>query len=292
MSPNDNFETAKSPLASNSIAGSLHHGDVEMSPSPPLPPQRAEAQHIPSVTTLLESVTEQIAVENSSYRHENGIYHGEKGKDEEVPHDDTSNNNEYDDPPKLPRNETTITSQRCCWSLISPWNHSNVVTTQRTLLLIFMIILVGCLALATILAFDIPAARHDQQSQFYRLGSDLLQKFEMALQEYTTAGLWIHEACRERDLTQLDFTVLYEYLLATGLEFQAVSFAENVTNAQRPAYQAQMRAFVHRMIPTMNYMGFRGFEPDPHNASHLIVTVRSVEPFYFPIRYIQPLDGE
>jgi CHASE1-domain containing sensor protein len=40
-----------------------------------------------------------------------------------------------------------------------------------------------------------------------------------------------------------------------------------------------------------NNSGFTGLEPDPANPGDLTALTRSEQPFYFPVRFIEPIQG-
>jgi hypothetical protein len=75
----------------------------------------------------------------------------------------------------------------------------------------------------------------------------------------TNTGLWIHEACCDRNITRQKFKEeLYEYIRAGGLEFQAAEFIPNVTSNLREEFEAEALAYYAKYYPDINYRGFVG----------------------------------
>jgi signal transduction histidine kinase/CheY-like chemotaxis protein len=161
--------------------------------------------------------------------------------------------------------------------------------TSHTWIIVTFIFLLGAAACGVIICLNVPAAKEQQSLQFERLAGDLLQKFETAVQNYMVAGLWLHQACRQRDKSQKEFRDVYDYLLSTGLEFQAVSFAMNVTNNERSVLENTTRAYLHENYPDVNYRGFSGFEQDPETGQAR-PGPRSNSSFYFPVHYVEPIE--
>ena len=61
--------------------------------------------------------------------------------------------------------------------------------------------------------------KSDGEEQFDRRASELVSEIESSWHDYETAGLWIHQACRNGNTTRQDFRAVYEYLSSGGLEF-------------------------------------------------------------------------
>lgn len=141
---------------------------------------------------------------------------------------------------------------------------------NRSVLILVLIILVGAGSFASILGLGIKAAHRDQESRFEQVADDLLHKFESALVEYEVAALWLHQACFAEDLllkSHEEVHSVYRYLLSTGLEFQAVSFAMNVTHEERPATENATRDFITQNHPDVKYEGFSGLYIDQETGS-------------------------
>ena len=101
------------------------------------------------------------------------------------------------------------------------------------------------------------------------------------------AASWIHGRCRDRKFNRQEFWEMYEHMVALGLDFQAMQFDPNITNEDRPLYEASALAFYAEHYPHIDYRGFIGFNydnsttPDPRNEA----------PFYFPIHNMEPIIG-
>jgi CHASE1-domain containing sensor protein len=105
----------------------------------------------------------------------------------------------------------------------------------------------------------------------------------------TNAGLWIHEACRDRNITRQKFKELYEFIRAGGLEFQAAEFVPNITSDLREEFEAEALAYYAEYYPDINYRGFVGFEPVSPGSEELSIQERSEQPFYFVVHYVEPV---
>jgi signal transduction histidine kinase/CheY-like chemotaxis protein len=150
----------------------------------------------------------------------------------------------------------------------------------------------GCVASTSFLTFAITAAISQQATLFNNRAGDLMDEIDFAWRDYEVAGLWVHEACRKRDTTRLEFTELYESLMFTGLDFQAISFNPNVTHDERNDLESEARAYYKAVYPDFFYPGFVGLEPDPHNPNGPpTVQPRSNQSFYFPAHYKEPFVG-
>lgn len=161
----------------------------------------------------------------------------------------------------------------------------------RNHVLLVSVGLIGLISATFVLAFGLVSAYNDQQVSFERTAEELLGRFEKAFDEYAVAGLWIHEACQKGNKSREDFRTLYEYLLSTGLEFQAVSFAMNVSHDERSMIENSTRDFLSSSEYTVDYRGITGFELDP-DTGILSVVPRSELPYYQAIHYVEPLENK
>jgi CHASE1-domain containing sensor protein len=107
----------------------------------------------------------------------------------------------------------------------------------------------------------------------------------------TKAGLWIHEACRDRNITPQKFKELYEYIRAGGLEFQAAEFIPNVTSDLREEFEAEALAYYDEYYLDIDYRGFVGFEPVSPGLEELSIQERSEQPFYFVVQHVEPVEA-
>jgi hypothetical protein len=79
----------------------------------------------------------------------------------------------------------------------------------------------------------------------------------------------------------------YEYLINSGLDFQAAQFDPNITHEGRPAAEEEARSFYADHYPYINYRGFVGFNYE--NSTSL--EPRLDADHYFPIHYMEPVAG-
>jgi len=174
-------------------------------------------------------------------------------------------------------------------------------TTKRTRLLALLVLLIGAAASASFMYLGIHSMRRDVDQEFQRRASDMAKGFQEAWRHYETSALFIHQACRnwrETNFTWNDFEILYEYLINDhgGLDFFAAQWIPNVTHAERPALEEELRQRAEEAnagagvegLENYTYQGFVGQEPDPDNPDKPILTPRSEQPFYFPIHFWQP----
>lgn len=154
-----------------------------------------------------------------------------------------------------------------------------------------LIFLIGVALSAAFLTIGIMGARQDKDDEFMRRASELVKEIEASWKDYEVAGLWIHEACRHRDISRDDFRDLYEHLSYGGLEFQAAEFIPNVTREEREGMEAEIRAYLKENFPDVNYRGFVGFEPTAENPNELSIQNRSEQDFYFPVHFVEPVEG-
>ncbi|GAX12250.1 hypothetical protein FisN_1Hh181 [Fistulifera solaris] len=156
---------------------------------------------------------------------------------------------------------------------------------RTTLLLVLMVVILGSGTAAAFLAVGIGSAIEDQQDQFARSALDLITKIEGAWEDYVTAASWIHGRCRNRKFDRVDFRQMYEYLVASGLDFQAAQFDPNITHDERDEAEAEARAYYEEYYPSVDYRGFVGFNFE--NSTSLEPRLNAS--FYFPIHYMEPV---
>lgn len=147
-------------------------------------------------------------------------------------------------------------------------------------LVVFTILLLGSGTAAALLAIGITSVIEDQEAQFSRSSLDLIRKIEGAWEDYVTAASWIHGRCRSRNFDRIEFREMYEYLVDSGLDFQAAQFDPNITHDERDGAEAEARYFYAESYPQVDYQGFVGFNFD--NSTSL--EPRLDADFYFPIR--------
>ena len=129
-----------------------------------------------------------------------------------------------------------------------------------------LILLIGAAASSVILVVGITSANRDQDNLFRQVSSLLFLEFDQALSDYVVAGQWVHQAFRQyrtSSQNQADFEEVCDCLKATGLRFQAISFAMNVSSEEeREAMENETRAFLALHNPEVNYTGFKAFQPE------------------------------
>lgn len=160
--------------------------------------------------------------------------------------------------------------------------------SNRTYHIAIFVLLIGTLASGAFLYLGIGNSKALSKDQFDRQSTELVQELESAWHDYETAGLWVHEACRSRDVSRSQFRILYEHLIADGLDFQAAEFIPNVTKEERQEHEDESRQFYQENYPDIGtvYQGIRGLELVNGTSS---LQSRSEQPFYFPVYYVEPV---
>lgn len=160
-------------------------------------------------------------------------------------------------------------------------------SSSRPLLMPALVIFIGLVSSAMILGFGISSSKSDQQRDFEQVSSDLFVEFDQTLSDYLVAGQWIHQVFRSyrtSGQTQQDFEEVYDSLIGTGLEFEAIGFAMNVSSeAERRAMEAETREFVTENDLNDNYRGFLGM-------GETSLEPRGNASFYFPAHFVAPID--
>lgn len=133
------------------------------------------------------------------------------------------------------------------------------------------------------LGLGISASIKEQEDQFERSAVDLVNKIVAAWDDYVIAAGTIHGRCRTREFTRAQFRDLYEYLVASGLHFQAAQFDPRISMDEREAEELEARQYYEEFYPEIEYRGFIGFE----NASSTSLEPRSKQDFYYPIHYME-----
>jgi CHASE1-domain containing sensor protein len=152
-------------------------------------------------------------------------------------------------------------------------------------------ILVGVVASSLFLSLGIITTGNQVDEHFTRRATEVAREIEGSWDDVETKALWLHTACRPRDITRPQFRELYEHMSHKGVNFQAISCAYNVTIDEREALEDEARDCFQENNPHVNYSDFTGLEPDPANPGGLTALSRSEHPFYFPVRFIEPIEG-
>ena len=162
---------------------------------------------------------------------------------------------------------------------------------ERSTLFCALIVLMGTFASSLFLGLGISWAVQEQQSDFELQAIKFTNELEASWADYLVECLWIHEACRSREKTRLQFRELFEYLKSGGLDFRSVAFAPNITLAERADYEAQSRAFYSRVHPDVNYIGITEADTSSSNEIAGNATLRAAgeRPYDFPLQLVEPL---
>ncbi|CAB9504460.1 Receptor-type guanylate cyclase gcy [Seminavis robusta] len=152
---------------------------------------------------------------------------------------------------------------------------------------LFLIIFLGAATSAAFVGFGVTKAQDEQQVAFVSSATDATNKINLAFEDYVNAASTIHLRCRHRNFTRQDFRETFEYIIASGLQFKAAQFDPMITHDERPAAEAEARAYYAEHYPHVDYQGFRGFNY-PNSTS---LEPRIDQPFYFPIHYQEPILG-
>lgn len=166
----------------------------------------------------------------------------------------------------------------------------------------FLILVLGSATAAFLLGIGIKGAIEQQQDQFERAAVETTTLLEQAFEDYVNAVGMVHSRCRRRDCSRQNFRDLYEFLVqdklqtdgdgsssvSAGLAFKAVQYYPNTSHAERPAREADTRAFYNQHYPHINYTGFVGFNNLDASGG---LQPRQEEPWYFPVHYMEPVAG-
>lgn len=159
--------------------------------------------------------------------------------------------------------------------------------TVPTWTITLLIVILGAATCGAFLAVGISFATQEESDQFNNRAEDLVKELRRAWEDYVTAASWIHGQCRTRNFTRADYRRMYEYLVGSGLQFKAAQFDPNITHAERPVAEAEARAFYSQHYPHVEYRGIVGFE----TSNSTVLEPRSEQDFYFPIHYMEPIEG-
>jgi signal transduction histidine kinase len=158
--------------------------------------------------------------------------------------------------------------------------------TPGVRILVSLVLFLGFATCVAFLGIGISGAVDDQQQEFHRSATDTINKLRNAFDDYVNAASMVHGRCRHKDFTRQDFRELFEYLIASGLDFKAVQFDPNITHAERPAAEEEARQYYAENYPHVDYQGFKGF-----NTPTSGLVPRMNQSFYFPIHYMEPIFG-
>lgn len=160
-----------------------------------------------------------------------------------------------------------------------------------TVMIPVLLVLTSLLASALVLALGITSKQSDQDERFESRSLELITSIQAAWEDYEVQATWLHNACKNRDLNRTEFREVYEHTISNGLAFQAAECILNITREGRKAAEEEARNFFEQNYPSINYAGFRGLEPSQDDTNDLTLQVRSEQPFYFPVRFVEPIVG-
>lgn len=178
-------------------------------------------------------------------------------------------------------------SARNCWGLRSCTYFCQDAGTP--FLICFLIGFIGLGIGSAILAIGIPEQKQTQGSRFQKVADEAFLRFESALDDYRVSGLWLRQACLDKDMTFERFTGVYQYITATGLEFLGVSCAMNVSASERAFFENQSRAYLSLRFPDYVYPGFMGVFTNETSGAREFRQL-SNQSDYFITHFVEPLD--
>lgn len=196
---------------------------------------------------------------------------GQKGRrgfsnndDEDTPAESMDTNNFSDYSRERPSNAITTSKNKSIFSDYSeagPTAHSTRThdILDRTLIFSILIFLIGLGVSAAFLGLGLRGADSDKRLLFERQASEIIKAIEGTWNDFEIAGLWIHENCRssadQKDTnlprgicSREDFLELFEYLLSTELEFEAIAWVPNVTHVDRAIMEEASRTCKFRIF--------------------------------------------
>jgi hypothetical protein len=189
---------------------------------------------------------------------------GQRGRDIADTNGDTaeSTNNISDSSRKCPSTAATKKRTTAIFSDYSQVRHSTGTpqpnSADRAMAFSILIALIGVGVSAAFFGLGLRGAENDKTLQFESQASKIIKAVEGKWNDFEVAGLWIHEACRssanQKDThlargicSREDFLELYEYLVSTGLDFQAIAWVPNVTHVDRIILEDESRTCKFQM---------------------------------------------
>jgi signal transduction histidine kinase/CheY-like chemotaxis protein len=146
-----------------------------------------------------------------------------------------------------------------------------------------LILLFGAAACGLILGIGITASKREQEQRFKRLSKDLVHEFAKSWEEYITIALWIQQVCRSGKQTRNEFHELYEHVVSTGLDFEAIALVNNVTRSEKN----ESSAFIEEYYPAASHLDF--ITGENYNLD-LLPHCDEPRPFHFSARYAEPVE--
>jgi hypothetical protein len=188
---------------------------------------------------------------------------GQQGRDVADSNGETATNTIFDYSKKCP--STGAKKKRnAIFSDYSQVRHSSGThqpnSSDRAMAFSILIAFIGVGVSTAFFGLGLRGAESDQTLQFESHASKIIKSVEGKWNDFEVAGLWIHETCRssadQKDThisrgicSREDFLELYEYLVSTGLDFEAIAWVPNVTQVDRVILEEESRTCKFRMHP-------------------------------------------
>jgi hypothetical protein len=153
-----------------------------------------------------------------------------------------------------------------------------------------LIIIIGLGVATTILALTIPDQKRAQLTRFQKVADESFLRFSSALDYYKYSGLWLHQACRNRNMSFDEYRGVYQYISSTGLEFQGLACGYNVSSSERVAFENQSRTYLKAHYPEADYHGFIGYSTNLSTGDLQLGPMPNVS-HYFVTHFVEPLEN-
>ena len=206
-----------------------------------------------------------------------------------------------------PANSPFIPSQPCSESTATSFGTWSPRHLHQKRILMILIVFLGATASSAFLWIGIKGAMDEAEKRFTTDALDLTNAIKAAWDDYEIFALWIHESCHlrhptgnstpEEDISTYarfcsrdKFQHLYDYINSVGLEFVAIQYIPNITNAERPYVEDESKLFHHQRNPNMTYMGIKALDLSPTDGSVVSLGPSPVKAWYFPMHYLLPLE--
>eukprot|EP00522_Entomoneis_paludosa_P011404 CAMPEP_0172451244 /NCGR_PEP_ID=MMETSP1065-20121228/9354_1 /TAXON_ID=265537 /ORGANISM="Amphiprora paludosa, Strain CCMP125" /LENGTH=1163 /DNA_ID=CAMNT_0013203175 /DNA_START=91 /DNA_END=3582 /DNA_ORIENTATION=+ len=161
--------------------------------------------------------------------------------------------------------------------------------TRRTIFFCVLILMGGLGAAGLFFWYGYSEAVKDADDHFDRRSTELVRLMETKWVDYELTALATHEFCQRDNTTHVQFTEFYEYVVAAQLDVQSLQCARNVTNAQRPAIEAESEQYLKETYDYQDYQGFVGLVFDDTGIA--AVPNKKQEPYYYIISRMEPFLG-
>jgi len=183
------------------------------------------------------------------------------------------------------------------------YNKRWCIRFDRVWVFALVIVTVGVGVSCAFLVVGLNAAKYQERVNFERSAQELISSIEEAWDDFEVAGLYIYNACRAKanpSATYLDrgicsrseFSDLYETVIFSGLDVQAVSWAVNVTHEDRlDLEQEAYEYYADKNWTNFEYKGFVGFLPDPSSSKGVSMTPLPELDYYYAVHYTAPYTG-